>query len=626
MSILVLIRRHWVAAAVGLLATATLLLHARTYPALTFDDAFISLRYAERFLDGHGLTWTEGPPVEGYSNLLWVLGCALLAALGVDLVATPLILGVASGIAIVAAVVYAFRPRSWRESLPAFAGAMFVALAGPIALWAVAGLEGCLVGALLAWSLVLLRPLVDGEASGWRRAFAAGIPLALLCLTRPDGPLLTVAVCAFLLARARSREAVGTAIGVGVLPGIATLGQVAFRLAYYGDFVPNTARAKVAFTTARLASGVECVAEAGRSSYALWIPAALALFVAWRDPKRRAWISFAAFLFFIWGFYVSSVTCHGFGYRMLIPCYVLMAFLVAEVLDWAQQQGSTTKVVAWVLTLALLALFGRAQQRDKNIAISRWNDPPVSVRATTVGKTLGVAFAEKDPLVAVDAAGVIPYYSGLRSLDMLGLNDAHIARQHGDSFGQGVQGHELGDGAYVLSQEPDIIVAGVTGSSRLAFRGGREMNADPRFHAWYRRVRMFGDDPVPLRFSIYCRLEGRVGVERGDRRVAVPGFLFASANGTQARLDEDGRLATWFLAPVETTLAGVELGAGTWRLGIDGSGTLRLAATRQSDGARARAADGGLEITMNAPGLVDIAVTGAETASVRKVVAERVAP
>ena len=73
------------AIAVGLLAGAALLLHARTYPLLTYDDAFISLRYSQRLLEGHGLTWTDGPPVEGYSNLLWVLGCALLGALGVKL-------------------------------------------------------------------------------------------------------------------------------------------------------------------------------------------------------------------------------------------------------------------------------------------------------------------------------------------------------------------------------------------------------------------------------------------------------------------------------------------------------------------------------------------------------------
>src|SRR5690242_14846397 len=37
------------------------------------DDSFISYRYSERFLQGHGLTWNDHEYVEGYSNLLWVL-------------------------------------------------------------------------------------------------------------------------------------------------------------------------------------------------------------------------------------------------------------------------------------------------------------------------------------------------------------------------------------------------------------------------------------------------------------------------------------------------------------------------------------------------------------------------
>ncbi|MGB3965886.1 MAG: hypothetical protein WBO45_04080, partial [Planctomycetota bacterium] len=57
------------------------------WPAPFFsDDAFISLRYAQRLLAGDGLTWTDGEAVEGYSNLLWVLATAGLGALGVDLV------------------------------------------------------------------------------------------------------------------------------------------------------------------------------------------------------------------------------------------------------------------------------------------------------------------------------------------------------------------------------------------------------------------------------------------------------------------------------------------------------------------------------------------------------------
>jgi len=613
-----------IAFAVGLIAATALIVHARSYPVLTYDDAFISLRYAQRLLEGHGLTWTDGPPVEGYSNLLWILGCALLGALGIDLVDTPVVLGISSAIATIAAVVYAFPPRSWSQSLPGFAAAMFIALAGPIGLWAVAGLEGCLVGALLAWAIVLLRPLVDGSSTGWKSIVLPGIPLAFLCLTRPDGPVLVVAMCAFLLMRARSREAAFRSIAVGVLPGLVTLGQIAFRLAYYGDWLPNTARAKVAFTAARLNDGIGCVASAGFSSYALWVPATFALYVAWRDQARRPRILLLVTLFVVWTAYSATVTCQAFGYRMLIPCYVLLAFLVAESLDWLQDRSATIRGVAWVTTLALLVVFGRAQQRDKNIAMAHWRNPPVAVMASTVGTTLRHAFEERDPLVAVDAAGAIPYFSRLRSIDMLGLNDAHIARHHDASFGHGVQGHELGDGAYVLSREPDIIVSGVLGMSRPAFRGGREMEADPRFHELYRRVRMRGEDPVPTRFSIFCRLEGRVGVQRLEGLVTVPGYWFASVKDTEAQLDAAKTLGTRFLHPVEGGVDGVELPAGTWHLAATGTGSLRLSARRQADGVTGTRVSDGVELVLEAPTLVDLVVAGSSSAFLTEVVARRI--
>ena len=613
-----------VALVVGLLATTALVIHARSYPLLTYDDAFISLRYAQRLLEGHGLTWTDGPPVEGYSNFLWVLSCALLGALGMELVDTPAVLGIASAIIAIAALIYAYPPRSWHRSLPAFAGAMFLALAGPIALWAVSGLEGCLVAALLAWSLVFLKPVVEGDVTGWKSIVLPGIPLSLLCLTRPDAPLIVITICLFLLARARSREAAFRALAVGVLPGLVTLGQLVFRLAYYGDWLPNTARAKVAFTAERLDSGMQCVAEAGMSSYALWIPASLALYVAWRDEARRPRILLSATLLAAWIAYSATITCQEFGYRMLIPCYVLLAFLVADALDWVQGKSRIPQAVAWLATLALLFSFSRAQQFDKNIAMAHWRNPPVSVMASTVGNTLREAFKDRDPLVAVDAAGAIPFFSELRSIDMLGLNDAHIARHHDPSFGHGVQGHELGDGAYVLSRQPDIIVAGVTGSSRLAFRGGREMNADPSFHQLYRRVRARGEDPVPTKFNIYCRLDGRAGVQRSRESVQIPGHLFASAKGTAAKLNASNSFGTAFLTSVEGAVEGLGLPAGKWRFTAVGSGPLRLSVSRQADGAVAARVPDGVELALENAGRVNIAIHGSSPAFLNEVVARRV--
>jgi hypothetical protein len=274
--------------------------------------------------------------------------------------------------------------------------------------------------------------------------------------------------------------------------------------------------------------------------------------------------------------------------------------------------------------LALLVVFGRAQQRDKNIAMAHWRTPPVAVMAATVGNTLREAFEEDDPLVAVDAAGAIPYFSNLRSIDMLGLNDAHIGRHHDESFGHGVQGHELGDGAYVLSREPDIIVAGVLGMSRPAFRGGREMEADPRFHELYRRVRIRGEDPVPTRFNIFCRLDGRVGVQRSDGLVTIPGYLFASAKGTEAQLDHAKTLGTRFVDPIAGVMNGVELSAGTWHLTAGGTGSFRVAVRRQSDGATGTPLPEGVEIVLEEPGRVDFTIAGSSPAFLTEVLARRI--
>jgi arabinofuranosyltransferase len=57
----------WIGIAFLLPFAAILFLNAVHYLPFLSDDSLISLRYAHRLLDGHGLTWTEGRPVEGYS-------------------------------------------------------------------------------------------------------------------------------------------------------------------------------------------------------------------------------------------------------------------------------------------------------------------------------------------------------------------------------------------------------------------------------------------------------------------------------------------------------------------------------------------------------------------------------
>ncbi|MCB9870751.1 MAG: hypothetical protein H6837_12905 [Planctomycetes bacterium] len=70
--------------------------HALMLRAWMLDDAFIFFRYAENWVEGHGLRFNAGEAaVEGYSSFLWV---ALLAAghlCNLDTVVWSLILGYA---------------------------------------------------------------------------------------------------------------------------------------------------------------------------------------------------------------------------------------------------------------------------------------------------------------------------------------------------------------------------------------------------------------------------------------------------------------------------------------------------------------------------------------------------
>jgi hypothetical protein len=76
-----------------------------------------------------------------------------------------------------------------------------------------------------------------------------------------------------------------------------------------------------------------------------------------------------------------------------------------------------------------------------------------------IGKVLGKAFAY-DPRVslATTAAGAIPYYSRLASVDMLGLNDKYIAR-FGHYFGRAAGHERIATLAYLEERGVNLIVS-----------------------------------------------------------------------------------------------------------------------------------------------------------------------
>ena len=555
-------RGRYAAIAVAVSVPAAVLLwRASAFLPFLADDALISLRYARRLLDGQGLTWTDGERVEGYSNLLWILLDSGLGALGVDLIVAARILGIVALVVTFACIALLHRG----APLSALLAGVLLALSGPAIVWSIGGLEEPLVAGLFALALVAF---VRGEASTSEKNQAgarfqelrAGVPLALLCLTRPDGPLFTLVFAAVRFLRARERR-FRSALLLAALPAAAVLAQLGFRLAYYGDWLPNTAYLKARVDLLTLRHGLEYL-RAGLAYLwpALLLGAAGAL-LGGRVPGRRAAVQLLIGSFVAWTAYVAAIGGDIFpAHRHLLLPLVACAFLSSFAFERALAlEKPALKVIATLALSAAIVVHAFLQPRDPDVRaarVQRWQwDGEV------VGRLFGEGYSAERPLWAVSAAGCLPYFSGLPALDILGLTDRHIARTPPDRSLPLY--HDRGDGEYVLERAPDLITFGVPAGGPPTYVTGDELRGDPRFREQYQKVAFEGFEPYRAPSLTFVRREGRVGLRRGGETVLHPGTLLSDAI---AQLGPDGTMVGRLSAGADAVSQPLALAPGLWQV------------------------------------------------------------
>lgn len=219
----------WVAVAFAALAWAV-------HRAWVSDDIYITFRYSDNVLAGHGPVYNAGERSEGYTHFLWFLLLTLGRALGVP----PHVLGEIAGLPFDAGILLLLVRISARL-FPGRGGLRGVpvamvgwALLEDARLFATGGLETAAFTffLLLGFDLACL-------SRHPRRGALAGWALAVACLLRPDGLLAAVLVGVYLAWRDRSALGAYAAVGI-LLVGL----HLAFRLAYYGYPLPNPYYAK----------------------------------------------------------------------------------------------------------------------------------------------------------------------------------------------------------------------------------------------------------------------------------------------------------------------------------------------------------------------------------------------
>ena len=433
--------------------------HAIWY-AGPFEDAFITFRYAENWAGGHGLRFNPGGEmVEGFSSLSWVSLMAAVSALGIDVPAFAETAGVAFAVLLLGlAAISAIRLGGARSMGIAFVPAL-IAITGTFGYWAGSGTETTLFAALIAF-------VVLGAGSEERRDhLIAGLCLAVAIATRPEAIAYAIAVIFALAATRRWRAALVVSVPAIVAAAAITI----WRMATFGELLPNTFYARAEPSLALWGRGAAYV-EAMMTSHLLWlvVPAAV-IVLASSEQRRRLGPAVAVIAAAIAG----SIAAGGDGflfYRFMLPALapiglVLVAAGGAVSRGWSRPARALGGSLAASTLLGLAAIAssggswslsdkGRADERETVERAARINHDYFAV-----GRFLRDEL-DPDTVIAVNATGIVPYVSGLTTIDMLGLTDRHIAHLEIE-LGHGPAGHEKHDAEYVLSREPDIIIIGL---------------------------------------------------------------------------------------------------------------------------------------------------------------------
>jgi arabinofuranosyltransferase len=468
------------------------------------DDAYITFRYAENLAAGHGLVWNPGERVEGYTNLLWVLLLVPFARFGLDLVIPAAILsslfacGCVGLLGRIARGVWPGRPLV--HLLPGVA----LAVNPSFAYWSTMGMEG---PAFAFFALLGARLLVLGRganAEGKRRRILAGLALAALSLTRPEGIMVAGVL---LLVELCTTEGSWRARFLRLLPVgaivVCTVGaQLAFRLLYYGDLLPNTFYAKVVPGVVTVGRGAHHVGAFLLKGGFVVLPGLFALRT--RGALRPYLLHGYALLLVYFCYLVVIGGDVPYWYRFYLPLLPLPLLGLGEVMGWLQRAlgrvpwlaGRARSGVAFATVGALVvALPARLAWPHVETATVGWMHAG-AVRNELLFEHFFRWHAPRDSYVAAWAVGMLGYYTPYRILDGWGLNDRFIARQGVSPEDRPFMfGHEKQHWLYVLSARPDFIILPIPKRARPKLPGYElcwPSALDPN-QAIYRRTYPLGD-------------------------------------------------------------------------------------------------------------------------------------
>lgn len=409
------------------------------------DDAYIVFRYSKHLYQGHGLVFNLGERVEGFTDLLWVLWCSLAFPCGV----TPETWANVSGIACFGATILllAWLHRRWaRQAHPAATLTLpFAALAAGLhpdwAVYATGGLETSAFTAALVCGFACLVMLNEKRWAPW----AAGASFAVAGLLRPDGVLPAFLAGLYVLWRGTPRLVTALRYAGSFL--VLWTPAQAWRMAYYGDFFPNTYYAKSA-NLPYYSQGLYYVWTYVEVYWPLAaVPALWLAWLAWTGWKSRAselagrdadapLVVLAGAVALAYTFYVARVGGDFMFSRLLIPAtpfaLLVLDYTLLRILGrWPALGLAAVLILAghpfWTAFKQDRMDYGRGISNERLYYMDVMQGPYLDYTGETLRRYfegLPVRMLMPGSEARVIYRAEVPY-----ALEVHGLTDAHVARQ-----------------------------------------------------------------------------------------------------------------------------------------------------------------------------------------------------
>jgi len=496
----------------------------------TTDDAYISLRYGRHLAQGHGLVWNVGedPPVEGYSNFLFVLLGAFAYTVGWDPVLTLKIAGLI-GFALSPLLLW-YVARTWMGPIAALVPTVFLATYRGQVLWAVSGLETTAFQALaLAAFAAYVRGLgfrttrsnsapvferADNPEShaapsliSYRWLGVSGILLLLTTLTRPEAVVVAGAFAVGLAWRVRlDARAWATVTLTFLLPFAA---YHLWRLDYFGALLPHSAVCK--------SRAVLRATPLTKDLANLLSPIALlAAIYPWRKLGSRhvvMWLVPIAYGFVLDG--VDPVIGYWNRHGLLAYALTLLAAAVglheASKIIWPRARRLVRESLLLTLVLAYSATFVEDPTAAIDKQASRY------ARRSEQRAAAAAWFAERvkpSDWIVLGDDGQIPYELDAKVMDTFCLNSLEFTNPP-------IDWNATRFADYIYRLKPRFVVVHSRSRTQLkplaAYGTNPALVKNPDFRLFYTKRAVFGPPGDPFYYWVYER-RGSEAPSKGPSR------------------------------------------------------------------------------------------------------------